>query len=196
MGSSFSCCFHKKEPSSASGLHTEALRDIQTEVLRPRLSPPRLVVCPPPSPRLLNVCGVEESDFRDSSTLCLWSLDPRWAETEEGTISVEVNMEGDQTFFGPSEIDTSEEVFLTGTSQPPASTTHQSSCGDLEVSRKISFTSATSPVCRLQFSQPAGKMKELTNETENAGEGSPPPCEGIFIYDDQEKKARFYSAIH
>ena len=107
MGSSFSCCFHKKEPSSASGLHTEALRDIQTEVipsvvfisfqfissqvLRPRLSPPRLVVCPPPSPRLLNVCGVEESDFRDSSTLCLWSLDPRWAETEEGTISVEVN---------------------------------------------------------------------------------------------------------
>ena len=110
MGSNFSCCFHPEEPSSASGLHTEALRDIQTEVrlsfvylklisilnvsrqvFRPQLSPPRLVVCPPPSPRLLNVCGVEESDFRDSSTLCLWSLDPRWAETEEGTISVEVN---------------------------------------------------------------------------------------------------------
>jgi len=199
MGSSFSCCFHPKEPSSASGLHTEALRDIQTEVLRPRLSPPRLVVCPPPSPRLLNVCGVEESDFRDSSTLCLWSLDPRWAETEEGTISVEVNTEGDQTFFAASEINTSEEVFLTGTSQPPASTTattRKSSCGDLEVStRRISLTSATSPVCRLQFSQPVDKVKELTNGTENTYEGSS-PCEGIFIYDDQEKKARFYSAIH
>ena len=107
-------------------------------------------------------------------------------------------MEGDQTFFAPSEIDTSEEVFLTGTSQLQASTTAttgKSSCGDLEVSRRISFTSATSPVCRLQFSQPVDKLKELTNGTENAGERSP-PCEGVFIYDDQEKKARFYSAIH
>ena len=107
-------------------------------------------------------------------------------------------MEGDQTFFAPSEIDTSEEVFLTGTSQLPGSTTattSNSSCGDLEVSRRISFTSATSPVCRLQFSQPVEKMKELTNGTENTCEGSS-LCEGIFIYDDQEKKARFYSALH
>lgn len=66
---------------------------LSRQVLRPRLSPPRLVVCPPPSPRLLNVLGVEESDFRDSSTLCLWSLDPRWSGAEEGQISVEVIFE-------------------------------------------------------------------------------------------------------
>ena len=108
-------------------------------------------------------------------------------------------MEGDQTCFAPSEIDTSEEVFLTGTSQLPASTTAttlKSSCGDLEVSRRISFTSATSPVCRLQFFQPVDKVKELTNRNENHVKESPPACEGVFIYDDQEKKARFYSAIH
>ena len=57
-----------------------------------RLTPPRVVICPPPSPRLLNVCGVEQSDFRDSSTLCLWSLDPLWAEDEEEKISVEVTV--------------------------------------------------------------------------------------------------------
>ena len=95
-----------------------------------------MTICPPPSPRLLNVGGVEESDFRDSSTLCLWSLDPRWSEVEEGEISVEVNleplqinlgnandhfysqvnMERDQTSSAPPEADTSEEVFLTAAS--------------------------------------------------------------------------------
>ena len=109
MGSKLSCCFHPKEASSGSGLHTEALRDFQAEVdvprvipchlnvsgqvARSRLTPPRVTICPPPSPRLLNVGGVEESDFRDSSTLCLWSLDPRWTEAEEGKISVGVNLE-------------------------------------------------------------------------------------------------------
>ena len=59
------------------------LLNVSRQVLRPRLSPPRLEVCPPPSPRLPNIIGVEESDFRASSTLCLWSLDPRWADVKE-----------------------------------------------------------------------------------------------------------------
>ena len=102
MGSKLSCCFHPKEASAGSDLHTEALRDFPAEVdfprlipchsnvsgqvVRSRLTPPRVIICPPPSPRLLNVGGVEESDFRDSSTLCLWSLDPRWSEAEKGKL--------------------------------------------------------------------------------------------------------------
>ena len=189
--------------------------------MRSRLTPPRVVKCPPPSPRLLNVCGVEESDFRDSSTLCLWSFDPRWSEAEEeGEISVkvnletlemfgnkkqmtmlihisQVNMESDQTSSAPSEADTSEEVFLTGASRLPASTTaiHNANCDDLEVARRISFTSAASPVCRLQFFQPADKEKEQMNGSEDSRGGSP-TCEGVFIYDDLERKARFVRRIH
>ena len=100
-------------------------------------------------------------------------------------------MERDQTCSAPSKADTREEVFLTAASRLPASTTaiHNASCGDLEVARRISFTSVASPVCRLQFFQPVDKVEELTHGEESL------PCEGVFIYDDQEQKARFYSAI-
>ena len=106
-------------------------------------------------------------------------------------------MASDQTGSAPSEADTSEEVYLTGASRLPASTTapFKSSCEVLEVSRRVSFTSVASPVCRLQFFQPLDKEKKLMNESEDAGEGST-TCEGVFIYDDQERKARFFSAIH
>ena len=106
-------------------------------------------------------------------------------------------MERDRTSSTPPEADTSEEVFLTAASRLPASTTafHNASCGDLEVARRISFTSVASPVCRLQFFQPGDKEKEQMNGGEDAREGSP-TCEGVFIYDDLERKARFVSAIH
>ena len=68
----------------------ESLCNASSQVVKPQLSPPRLLVCPPPSPRLLCINGAGESDFRNSSTLCLWSLDPRWSEAEGGEISVEV----------------------------------------------------------------------------------------------------------
>ena len=107
-------------------------------------------------------------------------------------------MDSDRTSSAPSETDvTSGEVFLTGASRLPASTTahFKPSCDDLEVSRRVSFTSVASPVCRLQFFLPVDTEKELVNGSEDAGEGST-TCEGVFIYDDQERKARFFSAIH
>ena len=61
------------------------------QVSRRQPPPPLVVVCPPPSPRLPNVHGEEELDFRNSSTLCLWSLDPRKSGHEESGIPVEVN---------------------------------------------------------------------------------------------------------
>ena len=76
-----------------------ALIYVSWQVVTFRLTPPRVVICPPPSPRLLNVCGVEQSDFRDSSTLCLWSLDPLWAEGEEGKISVEVIVDSVESWW-------------------------------------------------------------------------------------------------
>ena len=106
-------------------------------------------------------------------------------------------MENDPTFCAPSESYTSEEVFLTGASRLPASRTANPKpcCHNLDVSRKISLTSAASPVCRLQFFQPANSGKEATHGTADT-EMESLPCEGILIYDDQERKARFFSAIH
>ena len=106
-------------------------------------------------------------------------------------------MERDRTSSTPPEADTSEEVFLTGASRLPASATaiDNANCDDLEVARRISFTSAASPVCRLQFFQPADKEKEQMNKAEDSRGGSP-PCEGVFIYYDLERKARFVRRIH
>ena len=106
-------------------------------------------------------------------------------------------MERDQTSSVPPEADTSEEVFLTAASRLPASTTaiHNAGCGDLEVARGIFFTSAASPVCRLQFFQSVDKEKMQTNGGEDAREGNS-TCEGVFIYDDLERKARSVSAVH
>ena len=61
------------------------------QVPRRQPRPPLVVVCPPPSPRLVNVHGEEELDFRNSSTLCLWSWDPRESGHKESGIPVEVN---------------------------------------------------------------------------------------------------------
>ena len=61
------------------------------QVSRRQPPPPLVVVCPPPSPRLPNVHGEEELDFRNSSTLSLWSLGPRKSGHEESGIPVEVN---------------------------------------------------------------------------------------------------------
>ena len=106
-------------------------------------------------------------------------------------------MERDQTSSAPSKADISEEVFLTAASRLPSLTTaiHNANCGDLEFARRISFTSVASPVCRLEFFQPVDKEKKQMHEGEDAREGNP-TCEGVFIYDDLERKARFVGAIH
>ena len=57
-----------------------------------------------------------------------------------------------------------------------------------EVSRRTSYTSAASPVCRLQFFQ-----AEDDHHVDPA-EGNP-FCGGIFIYDDQVGKSRFFGPI-
>jgi len=80
----------RKTPPAAEQ-ELEALRDIQMEVSRRQPPPPLVVVCPPPSPRLPNVHGEEELDFRNSSTLCLWSWDPRESGHKESGIPVEMN---------------------------------------------------------------------------------------------------------
>ena len=67
------------------------VKNLPQQVSRRQPPPPLVVVCPPPSPRLVNVHGEEELDFRNSSTLCLWSLDPRRSGHEESGIPVEVN---------------------------------------------------------------------------------------------------------
>ena len=108
-------------------------------------------------------------------------------------------MESGQTSFAPSEADTSEEVFLTGASRLPASTAasgNDAGCDDLDFARMLSFTSAASPVCRLQFFQPGDKEKKQMSGSDDARDGSPTTCEGIFIFDDLERKARFFSVIH
>ena len=106
-------------------------------------------------------------------------------------------MDRDERSSELSEKDTSEEIFLTGASRLPTSTTAicNTSCDDFEGARRISVTSIASPVCRLQFFQPVDTEKEQVNGGEDAIEENP-VCEGIFIYDDLERKARFISAIH
>ena len=116
---------------------------------------------------------------------CLWSK-------ANDYIYSQVNLGSNQTYSAPTERDASGEVFLTGGSRLPASTRsipNNSSFDDLEDARRISFTSAASPVCRLQFFQHASNEKE--NRCEDAIEGSP-TCEGVLIYDDLEGKPRFF----
>ena len=67
------------------------VKNLPQQVSRRQPPPPLVVVCPPPSPRLVNVHNEEELDFRNSSTLCLWSWDPRENGHKESGISVEVN---------------------------------------------------------------------------------------------------------
>ena len=54
-----------------------------------------------------------------------------------------------------------------------------------EVSRRTSYTSAASPVCLLQFFQ-----SEDDHHVDPAEWN--PSCGGIFIYDDQVGKSRFF----
>ena len=67
------------------------VKSLPSQVPRREPPPPLVVVCPPPSPRLANVHDEEELDFRNSSTLCLWSWDPRESGHKESGIPVEVN---------------------------------------------------------------------------------------------------------
>ena len=81
------------EPRSSIYISAKVLfvKNLPQQVSRRQPPPPLVVVCPPPSPRLPNVHGGEELDFRNSSTLCLWSWDPRENGHKESGISVEVN---------------------------------------------------------------------------------------------------------
>ena len=54
-----------------------------------------------------------------------------------------------------------------------------------EVTRRTSYTSAASPVCRLQFFQSEDDLNVDPAEWN-------PACGGIFIYDDQVGKSRFF----
>ena len=67
------------EPWSSIYISAKVLfvKNLPQQVSRRQPAPPLVVVRPPPSPRLPNVHGEEELDFRNSSTLCLWSWDPR-----------------------------------------------------------------------------------------------------------------------
>ena len=118
-----------------------------------------------------------------------------WIPSKAGDdIYSQGNLETDRTYSSPRERDTSGEVFLTDGSRLPASTrsfSNNCSFDDLEDARRISFTSAASPVCRLQFFQHADIEKEAMNGCEDAIEGSP-TSEGVLIYDDLERKARFF----
>ena len=57
-----------------------------------------------------------------------------------------------------------------------------------EVSRRTSYTSAASPVCRLQFFQAEDDPHVDPAEWN-------PSCGGIFIYDDQVGKSRFFGQL-
>ena len=169
--------------------------------------PPVVVVCPPPSPRLPNVHDEEELDFRNSSTLCLWSWDPRKRGHEESGIPVEVNWcpwtclklcysqvsVGSERYFScDAQNETDVDVELSSSKADRLPTPPNSSAsGEKEVSRRTSYTSAASPICRLQFFQ-----SEDDHQVDPADWNWNPSCGGIFIYDDQVGKSRFFSASH
>merc|ERR1719285_1399006 len=145
MGSKLSCCLRvKKTPAAEQEL--EALRDIQVEVSRRQPPPPLVVVCPPPSPRLPKVHYEEELDFRNSSTLCLWSLDPRRSGHRESGIPVEVSV-GSERYFScgaQNETDVDGEMSSSKADRlpiPPNSNENSEN----EISRRTSYTSAASP---------------------------------------------------
>jgi len=188
MGSKLSCCFRVKKNPPAAEQELEALRDIQREVPRRQPPPPLVVVCPPPSPRLLNVHGEEELDFRNSSTLCLWSWDPRESGHKESGIPVEVSV-GNEMYFScaQNETDVDGEWSSSKSDRIPTPPNSNGS-SENEVSRRTSYTSAASPVCRLQFFQ-----SEDDHHVDPAEWN--PSCGGIFIYDDQVGKSRFFGQL-